>query len=442
MIPDASEHALTTHGLEGKISATSRSLTVEKSCPLSGELSLEGAKNAALVTIASLLLTQGISILRRIPPSADVFLMIRILEALGVQIIFDQDARTLTVDTSELKSYPLDSAIMGQFRASTLVLGPLLARFGEAVIAFPGGDAIGKRPIDFHIHAFEKMGATIVITPDKIHAYALSGLKPAKIVLSYPSVGATENILMAATLVQGRTTIMNAAFEPEVLDVMEALRSMGADIRCGITGTIDIYGVKNAVPIDHAIIYDRLEAGTYLAAAAVTKGEIELPRAPVTSMAVFLEALRTMGHTVEEGEREGVFFKAHPLPKAVSFRTMPYPGFPTDLQAFMVVAQTVAEGTSIAHETVYEARFGYIKELQRLGAQIVLQNDTLAMVQGGATLYGAPIVAGDIRAAAALTLAGLIAHGKTTVFGVEHILRGYVNFVEKLQSLGATLCLN
>lgn len=418
------------------------SLLIEHSGPLSGEVSLEGAKNAALVTIASILLTDGISTLRRVPPSADVFLMLKIMESLGAQVVFDTESRVVTIDTRALGSRSLDLSLMGKFRASTLILGPLLARFGQATIAFPGGDAIGKRPIDFHIQAFIKMGARVVVTHDTITAYAQDGLSAQSIVLTYPSVGATENIVMAAALTPGRTTIVNAALEPEIFDLVEAMRAMGIDIDFEVPGTIHIQGSLKAGPIDHAIMYDRLEAGTYLLAAAVTKGMVHIPRAPVHQMTVFLEALRTMGHTIDCGEREGVTLRAHTHPTAVSLRTMPYPGFPTDLQAPMMVAQALASGTSVMHETVYEARFGYVKELQRLGAQIVLQSDTLAIVQGGAALHGAPIVAGDIRAGAALTLAGLAAHGKTIVFGVEHIVRGYVDFVAKLQKLGAPIAMN
>lgn len=439
------------HDIQGSVSAYARngmelqknaSLLIEHSGPLVGEVELEGAKNAALVIIASLLLTDGISTLRRIPPSADVFFMLKIMESLGAKVIFDEAARILTVDTRVINSCSLDRSIMGKFRASTLVLGPLLARFGKAIIAFPGGDAIGKRPIDFHIQAFEKMGAQVVVTSDAIEAYVVDGLRAQKIILTYPSVGATENILMAAALTPGRTSIINAALEPEVFDLVEVVRAMGADITFELPGIIHIQGMQKARPVDHAIMYDRLEAGTYLLASSVTKGSIDIPQAPVQHMTVFLEFLRCMGHTVICGEHEGVFLRAHHNPVAVSFRTMPYPGFPTDLQAPMLVAQALASGTSIIHETVYEARFGYVKELQRLGAQIVLQSDNVAIVQGGATLYGAPMIAGDIRSGAALTLAGLAAQDKSTVFGVEHILRGYVNFVEKLQKLGAPITMN
>lgn len=414
-------------------------VSVEHSRALAGDVELEGAKNSALVIIASLLLTNGISTLRRIPPSADVFFMLKIMESLGAKIVFDQAARILTVDTRTINSCSLDRSFMGKFRASTLVLGPLLARFGRAIIAFPGGDAIGKRPIDFHIQAFEKMGANIVIMSDAIEASVVCNLQAQRIVLTYPSVGATENILMAAALTPGRTSIINAALEPEVFDLVEVIRAMGVGITFEIPGIIHIDGVPQAQPVDHAIVYDRLEAGTYLLAAAITKGSIDIPQAPAKHMTVFLESLKNMGHTVVCGTDEGVSLRSCQNPTAVSFRTMPYPGFPTDLQAPMLVAQALAAGTSIIHETVYESRFGYVKELQRLGAQVVLQSDNIAIVQGGASLYGAPMIAGDIRSAAALTLAGLAAHEKSTIFGVEHILRGYVHFVEKLQKLGASI---
>jgi UDP-N-acetylglucosamine 1-carboxyvinyltransferase len=417
-------------------------LSVEYSAPLHGEVILEGAKNSALVAIASLLLIDGISILRRVPISADVFFMLKIMESLGAKVLFDQDSRVLTIDTRSINSCSLDRSIMGKFRASTLVLGPLLARFGKVIIAFPGGDAIGKRPIDFHIQAFEKMGARVTVTSETIEAHAMEGLQARELILTYPSVGATENILMAAALTPGCTTIINAALEPEVFDLVAVVRAMGINVTFEIPGMIHIEGQKKAQPIDYAIMYDRLEAGTYLLAGAITKGTIDIPQAPVKHMTVFLELLRGMGHTIICGTHEGVSLRAHHNPTAVSFRTMPYPGFPTDLQAPMLVAQALAAGTSIIHETVYESRFGYVKELQRLGLQVVLQSDMVAIVQGGAMLYGAPMVAGDIRAAAALTLAGLAAQEKSAIFGVEHILRGYVNFVEKLQKLGAPIMMN
>lgn len=413
---------------------------IEKSPALMGEVTLEGAKNAVLVIMASLLLTDGVSILRRVPPSADVFHMIRILELLGAAVVFDAASRTMTVDTGGLRGdKALNAEIMGQFRASTLVLGPLLARFGSAYIALPGGDAIGKRPIDLHLHAFEAMGAHVVAGAHGIAASAKT-LVATTIVLAYPSVGATENSMMAAALICGETSILNAAIEPEVMDLALVLRKMGARVVFEVPGTVRIQGVTWAMSVDHEIMFDRLEAGTFLLAAAITGGTITIPQAPVEHMAVFLSKLREMGHRVIAPQEGGVVLEATHTPRAISIRTMPHPGFPTDLQGPMLVAQALASGTGTIHETVYERRFGHVRELQRMGAQITVLGDFQVFVQGGGVLHGSEVIAGDIRAAAALTLAGIVAHGTTRLFGLEHIQRGYVDFVTKLQQLGACIC--
>jgi UDP-N-acetylglucosamine 1-carboxyvinyltransferase len=412
-------------------------IRVQKSSALQGVVMLEGAKNAVLVIMASLILTKGVSILRNVPPSADVFQMIRMLEQLGARIIFDIPARVLSVDTTMISGEGvLDPAIVRTFRASTLVMGPLLARFRHARVAFPGGDDIGVRGIDFHLRAFEHMGAQVEIVCDEMRVHA-EKLTSCYFVLEYPSVGATENVMMAAVLTSGVTTIVNAALEPEVLDLISVLRAMGACISVRMPNTIVIEGVKVLQPVDHAVMYDRLEAGTFAIAAAMTGGAVEIPHAPAHHMEVFLEKLRQMGHRVHVGENgTGIMLEATTTPRAVSFRTMPYPGFPTDLQALMMVAQLCAHGTSTIYETVHERRLSHVHQLVRCGADITVYGDMTAIVRGGAQLRGTEVIGGDLRAVASLVLTGLIAEDEMTVQGIEHLVRGYVDFDVKLQRLG------
>jgi UDP-N-acetylglucosamine 1-carboxyvinyltransferase len=318
-------------------------------------------------------------------------------------------------------------------------MGPLLARFGRAIVAFPGGDMIGNRPIDFHLRAFSKMGADVTLHNDQLIASVISALKPIRCVLAYPSVGATENILMASVLVPGTTTIVNAALEPEVIDLIAILRAMGSNIDICPPGTIVIHGVESLKSVEYTVMNDRLEAGTLLLAAAITKGSISIPNAPAFAMEVFLERLADMGHGIEVGDAGiGVSLTATDLPKAVSFKTMPYPGFPTDLQPLMMVAQCLADGVSVIDETVYENRLIHVRELQRMGAHITT-NGTTATIKGVDTLYGAQVIASDIRAAAALVLAGLAASGQTVMTGVHHLARGYQDLPGKLVGLGASI---
>jgi UDP-N-acetylglucosamine 1-carboxyvinyltransferase len=388
--------------------------------------------------MASLILTRGKSILTNVPYSEDVLQMIRLLESLGACVLHDMDHKTLEVDTSSLASAAIGPDIMRKMRASILVMGPLLARFGEARMAMPGGCVLGTRPIDFHIRAFAKMGAMFTQSEDLLYAH-VHELKAVDHVLSYPSVGATENIMMAAVLARGTTRIINAAIEPEVLDLIDILRKMGARIELEAPATICIEGVSSLHAITHQIMYDRLEAGTLILAAAITGGEIDLPTAPAASMTVFLAVLEEMGHRVRLGlDGVGIAFKATTEPRAVSFKTMPYPGFPTDLQAPMMAALCVASGKSVIHETVYENRLVHVRELQKMGAQISIEGQT-ATVVGVDELYGAPVIATDIRAGAALIIAGLGAHGQTNMTGVHHIKRGYDGIVSKLAALGGRI---
>ncbi len=414
---------------------TNEFISIETSPSLKGTVDLAGAKNAILVIMASLILTRGKNTLSNVPYSEDVRHMIRLLESLGAQVEHDAVQKTLTVDTSSISSAYIGADIMKKMRASILVMGPLLARFGEADVALPGGCVLGARPIDYHIRSLSKMGAVFTQSQESLHG-KVTALKGVDHILVYPSVGATENIMMAAVLTQGTTRIINAAIEPEVLDLVEVLRKMGARIELEAPATIYIEGVTSLKPVHHQVMYDRLEAGTLLLAAAITGGEISLPTAPGDSMTVFLAILEEMGHTITLGAQgKGIHFKGTSDPRAVSFKTMPYPGFPTDLQAPMMAALCLASGTSVIHETVFENRLLHVRELQKMGAQISIDGQT-ATVVGVDELYGATVIATDIRAGAALVIAGLAAHGQTSMTGVHHIKRGYDGIVPKLASLG------
>lgn len=416
-------------------------IIVEQSLGLQGQAELVGAKNAVLVIIASLILTRGKSTLTNVPNSDDVHNMISLLEDLGAEIEFIKEQHTLHVDTTNINKCNVKHEIMKKMRASILVMGPLLARFGKADVALPGGCVLGARPIDYHLKNFAKMGVTIDMQEYAISAYATKML-PTKLILDYPSVGATENLLMAATLTEGTTKIVNAALEPEVLDLIDILRKMGAKINILPPATLEIEGVNHLQPVHHAIIHDRLEAGALLLAAAITGGQIYLPQACGTTLEMLLMKLQEMGHIIHVGpEDQGISLKACASPRAVSFKTAPYPGFPTDLQAPMMALQCLADGTSVIEETVFENRLLHVRELRKMGAQIKVEHNT-AIVTGIEQLYGANVIATDIRASCSLVLAGMVAQGVTVMTGIHHWLRGYDALDRKLQALGANIKLN
>ncbi len=417
-------------------------LKVEQSPALKGEVRLTGAKNAVLVTIASLILTTGKSLLYNVPISADVFEMIELLRHFGAVIFFDEEKHQLFVDTTLLHSWSVSSAMMKKTRTSILVMGPLLARFGKVRIGgLPGGDAIGKRPIDYHLKNFAKMGVVIHHEGDYLCA-DVEKLVAARIVLEYPSVGATENIIMAATRAQGATKIINAACEPEVFNLIACLTKMGAKIIIEAPATITIEGVDILNPIEHTIMFDRLEAGSLLIAAAATGGEIYIPDASADVLDVFLLKLEEMGHAITIGpNNKGIYLKSTQTPHAVSFKTGPYPGFPTDLQPPMMALQCFASGTSVIEETVFENRFHHAHELIKMGASIKIEHNKV-IVTGVEKLYGAHVVAADIRASTALVVAGLVAHGTTIVSGLHHWKRGYEALEKKLQHLGAKVAVH
>lgn len=411
---------------------------IEQSLGLTGSVQLSGAKNAVLVIMASLILTHGKSRLRNVPRSDDVMQMIALLRQLGAQVDFNEQEHVVDVDTSTINTFSVASDIMKKMRASILVMGPLLARFGKAAVAVPGGCVIGTRPINFHLDNFVKMGASMDMHGEFLTATA-PRLKAGKYALEYPSVGATENIMMAATLTQGTTRIINAALEPEVLDLVTILQKMGAHIRILPPATIEIEGVESLSPVDHTIMVDRLEAGSLLLAAAITGGDISIPHARADVLDVFLMKLSEMGHSIEIGAGDlGIRLCATQSPRAVSFKTAPYPGFPTDLQAPMMAAQCLAEGTCIIEETVFENRLLHVRELQKMGAQIRVEHNK-AFLTGVDELYGAQVIATDIRASCALVLAGFAAKGTTIMTGIHHWTRGYDALDKKLQSLGGRL---
>ncbi|MCX5921828.1 MAG: UDP-N-acetylglucosamine 1-carboxyvinyltransferase [Candidatus Dependentiae bacterium] len=416
-------------------------IIVEQSLGLQGQADLVGAKNAVLVIIASLILTRGKSTLTNVPSSDDVLHMIALLQDLGAEVEFIPQSHVLHVDTTGIHKYKVKYDIMKKMRASILVMGPLLARFGKADVALPGGCVLGARPIDYHLKNFTKMGVTIDMQEHAISAYAAK-IVPTKLVLDYPSVGATENLMMAATLTDGVTRIVNAALEPEVLDLVDVLRKMGAHINILPPATIEIIGVTSLHAVEHAIIHDRLEAGTLLLATAITGGEIYLPQASEATLEMVLMKLQEMGHSITVGEQgKGVRLKSCASPRAVSFKTAPYPGFPTDLQAPMMALQCLADGTSIIEETVFENRLLHVRELSKMGAQIKVEHNT-AIVTGIEALYGTNVIATDIRASCSLVMAGMVAQGVTVMTGIHHWQRGYEALEKKLQALGANIRLN
>lgn len=409
---------------------------VKQSAPLQGTVSLDGAKNSVLAIMASLLVTSGKSVLHNVPALSDVEQMIGILQSLGVTIVFDKENNVLHVDTSTMHHANIAQDCVKKFRASFLVLGPLLVRYKDVKLALPGGDEIGARPLDYHIKNFMRMGATITQESGLLHATA-DTLRAQKIVLDYPSVGATQNLMMALVLVSGRSWIINAALEPEILDLIVVLKKMGARIKIVAPAMIQIDGVELLQPIEHTVIPDRLEAGSLLVAAALTGGDIYIKDAVVKDMDLFLMKLEEMGHTIICGKRgTGVRIKGSRMAQAVSFKTAPYPGLATDLQPMMMVAQTIASGTSNVVETVFENRFLHVPELNKLGANIQASGH-FAKVIGVQSLHGGHVVATDIRAACALGLAGLVAHGETFIEGLHHWRRGYETFDQKLRLLGA-----
>ncbi|GAA4720861.1 UDP-N-acetylglucosamine 1-carboxyvinyltransferase [Brevibacillus fulvus] len=402
---------------------------------LAGNVKLSGAKNAVLPIIAaSILAEEGISVIHDAPALDDVYTICDLLKSMGNTVTYENE--TLTIDATTLNSVEASYELVRKMRASFLVMGPLLARKGSARVALPGGCAIGTRPIDQHLKGFEAMGAKIEIGQGFIEAKANERLKGAKIYLDIASVGATENIMMAAALAEGTTVIENAAEEPEIVDLANFLNGMGAKIRGAGTGSIRIEGVEKLKGCVHSVIPDRIEAGTFMIAAAITGGDVFIEGAICDHLKPITAKLREMGVDVVESENGiRVCRRQGPL-KAVDVKTLPYPGFPTDMQSQMMALLLTSEGTSIVTETVFENRFMHVEEFCRMSAKIKIEGRS-AIIEGGGKLTGSKVTATDLRAGAALVLAGLVAEGETEVFGLHHLDRGYVNFAEKLRALGA-----
>lgn len=416
-------------------------IITEKSCNLQGEVKLLGAKNAVLVIMASLILTKGKSILTNVPSSSDVLQMIELLRELGAIVFFDTLKNYLEIDTSHINKFEVSPQIMNKMRASILVMGPLLARFGKAKVALPGGCLIGARPIDYHIKSFKKMG--VCVDEDGPFLNAETKYNPMdrnhRIVLEYPSVGATENILMFAALGVSSVTIINAALEPEVLDLIKVLKKMGANIICEVGSVIHVKGVTWLRAVVHDVVPDRLEAGAILLATAIAAGDVFISNAYADSLDIVLDKLIEMGHVIKVGsDLKGIRIIACSEPRAVSFKTGPYPSFPTDLQAPMMAVQCLASGRSIIEETVFENRFLQVSELRKLGAKISLMGSKVA-VDGVRELVGTEINALDIRASCSLVIAGLAASGFTKISGLTHFKRGYDSLHLKLAKLGGKI---
>ena len=404
---------------------------------LEGTLKVSGAKNAALPILAATLLTSDKVTVRNLPHLHDITTMIELMGCLGVGLTVDEKL-SIEVDGASVTSCRAPYELVKTMRASILVLGPLLARFGSAEVSFPGGCAIGSRPVDLHLKGLEAMGAHITIEDGYIKARSDGRLKGADITLETVTVGGTENLLMAAALADGTTVLRNAAREPEVVDLAHCLISMGANIQGVGTSELEIVGVEALHGADYTVMPDRIEAGTYLVAAAATGGRVRLEGAMPHHLDIVLDKLRQAGAEVSHGENWIALDMHNKRPKAVSITTAPYPGFPTDMQAQFTALNTIAEGVGRVTETVFENRLIQTHEMNRMGADIQIEGNT-AIILGRERLKGAPVMASDLRASASLVIAGLVAEGETVVDRIYHIDRGYECIEEKLQSLGADI---
>lgn len=402
--------------------------------PLRGEVEISGAKNAALPILASTILGGGECVITNLPRVVDVLTMGKLLGILGAKVQHEGNRAVINADTISSTQAPYD--LVKTMRASVLVLGPLLARWGEATVSMPGGCAIGSRPVNLHLAGLAKMGAEVSMEHGYIRAKA-KRLKGAQIYCDTPTVTGTENLMMAASLAEGTTVIENAAKEPEIVDLADFLVKRGARISGAGTDVITIEGVRELHGSDHDVIPDRIETGTYLVAGAITRGAVTLNRCRPNHLDALLMKLREAGVELKV-EQDRIHLNAASRLKGIDIRTLPYPGFPTDMQAQMVALMTAAEGTSVITETVFESRFMHVEELRRMGAEIKIEGNR-AVVTGPTKLTGAPVMASDLRASAGLVLAGLAAEGTTEILRVYHLDRGYERMEEKLRGLGATI---
>ncbi len=404
---------------------------------LNGEVLVRGAKNSVLKLMAVALLAEGRTTITNVPDIVDVQIMGRLIERLGAVVTFDTAQRTLTVDVPEELEQRADYDLVRQMRASISVLGPLIARLGVADIALPGGDAIGSRGLDMHLAGLERMGAKVTSEHGYVLASAPERLKGASIWLDFPSVGATETLLMASVTADGTTVIDNAAREPEIVDICRMLIQMGAHIEGVGSSTLVVTGVDELQPITHETVADRIVAGTWAVAAAITGGDVTVKGAISQHLEIALDKLTTSGATVS-AQSDGFRVQMSERPRAVDIVTLPYPGFATDLQPQFIALNAVSEGVAMVTENLFESRFKFVNELIRLGADVRIEGHH-ALVRGRERLSGAPVVATDIRAGASLVLAGLVANGETLVSEVHHIDRGYDSFIPDLQLLGADI---
>lgn len=407
-------------------------LIIEGGRRLSGEVLIGGAKNAALPGMAASLLCTGESRLRRVPSLADVRTMGRLLERLGAR--FAHEDGSITLDTSGISSFEAPYELVKTMRASVLVLGPLVARYGRARVSLPGGCAIGARPVDQHIKGLKKMGAEVVLEAGYVVASA-KRLEGARIYFDIPTVTGTENLMMAASLAKGATVLKNAAMEPEVVNLSEILNSMGARITGAGGSVIEIEGVDELNPFDGEVIPDRIECGSFMAAAAITGGEVTLKGVRAEHLDAVIQKLKEAGIEIEPVQG-GLRVKGPERPLARDLKTMPYPGFPTDMQAQFMALMSIANGTSVIRETIFENRFMHVAELKRMGADINVHAGT-ATVKGVEGLKAAHVMATDLRASASLVVAALAAEGSSTIHRLYHLDRGYEGMDEKLRKLGA-----
>lgn len=409
-------------------------IIVEKSNPLKGKVRVSGAKNAVLPILAATVLNPNKSVIEDVPPLRDVNVLYEVLEYLGIKIEKKEDG-VFEFDGSGVNKVDAPYDLVKKMRASFLIMGPLLARCGKARISMPGGCAIGSRPIDLHLKGFSALGAKIELGKGYVEASA-DKLIGAKVYLDFPSVGATENIMMAATLAEGETIIENAAEEPEITDLSNFLNKMGANIKGAGTDTIKIKGVKELKSVTHKVIPDRIEAGTFMVAAAITKGDILIDNIITDHLRPTIAKLEESNIKIIENGTSVRVIGNRPI-KPIDIKTMPYPGFPTDMQSQFMALMCISEGTSVITETVFENRFMHVNELKRMGANIKIEGRS-AVIEGG-NMQGAEVKATDLRAGAALILSGLVSDGKTIINNTYHLDRGYVNIEEKLRSLGANI---
>lgn len=404
---------------------------------LTGTVEVPGAKNSVLKLMAATLLAEGATTITHVPDILDVRIMADLLRRLGAQVDFQAEAGRLTIDVPGTIGHKADYDLVRKMRASIAVLGPLIARAGVADVALPGGDAIGSRGLDMHIEGLQRMGAEFESEHGFLIARAPGGLHGAQVWLDFPSVGATENLVMAAVLAKGTTVIDNAAREPEIVDLCLMLTEMGAQMGGIGSSTLTIDGVESLGPVTHATVSDRIVAGTWATMAAITAGDIAIEYATTDHLEIALDKLVSTGATVEQ-TAQGFRVRMDRRPKAVDIVTLPYPGFPTDLQPQFIALNAVAEGVSMVTENLFEARFRFVNELNRLGANVRTDGHH-AFIKGRKRLSGAPVEATDVRAGVGLVMAGLVAEGTTTVLDVHHIDRGYARFTDLLTGLGGKI---